>query len=95
MLCFVPLIISLLSFLMITTHWGLFVAVALYGFAHGGFFTVVSPTVAEHFGLRAHGTIFGLILFFGPLWSLLIGVVSYCVLYFFTTETPSESESET
>jgi DNA polymerase elongation subunit (family B) len=25
--------------------------VACYGFAHGGFFTVVAPTVAEHFGL--------------------------------------------
>jgi MFS family permease len=45
----------------------LFVAVAVYGFAHGGFFTVVSPTVAEYFGLQAHGAIFGLVLLSGTI----------------------------
>jgi len=67
MLCFIPLIISLLAFLLIYTPWVLFGAVALYGFAHGGLFTAVSPTVAEYFGLKAHGAIFGLILFFGTI----------------------------
>ena len=37
----------------------------MYGFAHGGLFTVVSPTVAEFFGTRAHGVIFGGIVFLG------------------------------
>ena len=37
----------------------------IYGFAHGGFFTVVSPTVAELFGIGSHGTIFGIVLFSG------------------------------
>ena len=64
---FLPLVASLLAFLFIATPWVLFFAVALYGFAHGGFFTVVSPTVAEYFGLRAHGAIFGIILFCGVL----------------------------
>jgi MFS family permease len=45
----------------------LFAAVPIYGFSHGGFFTVMSPTVAEYFGLQAHGAIFGLILFFGTI----------------------------
>ncbi len=67
MFCFVPLIGSLLAFLLISAPWLLFAAVAVYGFAHGGFFTVMSPTVAEYFGLRAHGAIFGLVLFFGTL----------------------------
>ena len=58
-LCFVPLLIGLLSLLVVETPWLLFPAVAVYGFAHGGFFTVVSPTVAELFGIRAHGAIFG------------------------------------
>ena len=40
---------------------------AVYGFAHGGLFTVVAPTVAELFGTRAHGAIFGGIVFFGTL----------------------------
>lgn len=67
MVCFAPLIASLLAFLVVSAHWVLFVAVAVYGFAHGGFFTVVSPTVAEYFGLRAHGAIFGLVLFSGTI----------------------------
>lgn len=64
---FVPLLLSLLSFLVIDEHWALFAGVALYGFAHGGFFTVTSPNVANYFGLKAHGTIFGLVLFCGTL----------------------------
>ena len=66
-LCFVPLIIGLLALLAADTRWLLFAAVAVYGFGHGGFFTVVSPTVAEFFGTRAHGATFGGILFFGTI----------------------------
>ena len=66
-LCFVPLIASLLAFLFISAPGVLFAAVAVYGLAHGGFFTVTSPTVAEYFGLRAHGAIFGLVLFSGTI----------------------------
>ncbi|MEM7425400.1 MAG: MFS transporter [Pseudomonadota bacterium] len=66
-LCFVPLIISLSLFPLITAPWLLFPAVIIYGFGHGGFFTVVAPTIAEYFGLKAHGTIFGLVLFFGTI----------------------------
>lgn len=64
-LCFVPLIASLCALLLAGEAWMLFAILAVYGFAHGGFFTVVSPTVAEFFGLRAHGAIFGVVLFFG------------------------------
>lgn len=66
-LCFVPLIASLLAFLFISAPGALFAAVAVYGFAHGGFFTVMSPTVAEYYGLQAHGAIFGFVLFFGAI----------------------------
>ncbi len=45
----------------------LFVFSLFYGFAHGGLFTVVSPTVAEYFGIREHGVIFGTVLFFGTI----------------------------
>ena len=41
--------------------------VAIYGFGHGGFFTVTSPVVANLFGTKAHGKIFGTILFFGSI----------------------------
>jgi len=66
-LCFLILITSLISLMNVTGRWPVFVVVALYGFGHGGFFTVVSPTVAEYFGMRAHGAIFGTVLFFGTI----------------------------
>ena len=37
----------------------------IYGFAHGVFFAVLSPMVAELFGLRSHGTLFGAVFFAG------------------------------
>jgi MFS family permease len=63
--CFLPLIASLVAFSAISVPWMLFVCVAVYGVGHGGFFTVTSPTIAQYFGLKAHGKLFGLVLFFG------------------------------
>lgn len=67
LMCFVILLASLIAFMGVTTHGLLFVVVAFYGFGHGGLFTVVSPLVAEYYGMRAHGAIFGTILFFGTI----------------------------
>ena len=66
-MCFGVLLCSLLAFAGITAHGLLYVVVVCYGFCHGGLFTVVSPIVAEYFGMRAHGSIFGTILFFGTI----------------------------
>ncbi len=66
-LCFLPLIASLVALLSITEPWLLFAAIALYGFGHGGLFTIVAPIIAELFGTRAHGAIFGAIVFFGTI----------------------------
>ena len=66
-LCLVPLVTSLLILMVVDTYAPLFAVVALYGFGHGGLFTVVSPTVAEFFGTRAHGAIYGGIYFFGTI----------------------------
>ncbi|MBN2538890.1 MAG: MFS transporter, partial [Deltaproteobacteria bacterium] len=41
----------------------LLVFAVLYGFAHGGFFAVISPLVAEYFGMSSHGAILGLVIF--------------------------------
>ena len=65
--CLVPLITSLLILMVVDTHAALFAVVALYGFGHGGLFTVVSPTVAEFFGTRTHGAIYGGIYLFGTI----------------------------
>lgn len=45
--------------------WKLYVFACIYGLAHGGFFTVISPIVAELFGTASHGALFGLVVFFG------------------------------
>ena len=65
--CLVPLVTSLLMLMGADTHASLFAVVALYGFGHGGLFTVVSPTVAEFFGTRTHGAIYGGIYLFGTI----------------------------
>ena len=67
LLCFAFLLTSLAGLVFITGHTALFAIIAIYGFAHGGLFTVVSPAVAEYFGMKAHGAIFGTVLFFGTI----------------------------
>jgi MFS family permease len=42
--------------------WTLYLFAVIYGFNHGGLFTVFSPKIAELFGTRAHGSIFGAVL---------------------------------
>jgi MFS family permease len=64
-ICFTLLLISLLFLRHIEEPQFLFGFALLYGFAHGGFFTIVSPTLAEYFGMRAIGTVFGTVVFFG------------------------------
>ena len=45
--------------------WMLYLFAAVYGLAHGGFFTAISPLVAEWFGIDSHGSLFGIVVFFG------------------------------
>lgn len=47
------------------SRWMLYLFACVYGLAHGGFFTAISPIVAEVFGTRAHGAIFGILVCFG------------------------------
>jgi len=42
--------------------WTLYLFTVVYGFNHGGLFTAFSPMIAELFGTRAHGSIFGAVL---------------------------------
>jgi MFS family permease len=61
------LVISLAGYALTGNPSGLLPLAALYGFSHGALFVIVSPTVARYFGMRAHGAIFGTVLFFGML----------------------------
>ena len=62
---FFVLIASLVWLQFAGAVWSLYLFGAVYGLAHGGFFTAISPIVAEVFGVLAHGGIFGVVVFTG------------------------------
>jgi MFS family permease len=45
--------------------WMIYLFGVVYGLAHGAFFTAISPLAAEWFGIRFHGTVFGVVACFG------------------------------
>ncbi|MEM7255801.1 MAG: MFS transporter [Pseudomonadota bacterium] len=76
LLCLALLTGSVLFLFFITNPVYLYLFAIVYGFTHGGLFTVVSPTVAERFGLIEHGRIFGLIIFFGTIGGAVMPIVT-------------------
>ncbi len=66
-ICLIVLFCGFIVLQLAAEAWMLFIFAAIYGFAHGGFFTVVSPMVAELFGTDSHGLLFGIVLFSGTL----------------------------
>jgi len=65
--------VSLFWLLAANELWMLYLFAAVFGFAYGGLMTLMSPMVAELFGLKSHGSIYGTVLFgmtvgaaFGP-----------------------------
>jgi MFS family permease len=75
-MCFAALILGLTGLLLVSAPVMLFGVIAIYGFAHGGLFVVVSPTAAEFFGMRALGAVFGTIVFFGTVGGSLMPIVA-------------------
>lgn len=64
-ICLAVLIASFVWLQTAREMWMLYSFAAVYGLAHGGIFTVISPIVAELFGIRAHGALFGVVVFGG------------------------------
>ena len=62
-ICLILLILAFLWIQLAKELWMLYLFAVVYGFGHGGLLTVISPIVAEHFGLRSHGAIFGIVFF--------------------------------
>lgn len=62
-ICLVLLISALLWLQLASELWMLYLFAIVYGFSHGGLYTVISPIVAEYFGLRSHGALFGIVVF--------------------------------
>lgn len=77
--CLALLIICFLWLNIAREMWMLYMFAAIYGVAHGGIFTVMSPIAAELFGIRSHGVIFGIVAFSGTvggsLGPILAGIV--------------------
>ena len=63
--CFVLLLADLVWLQFADRLWMFYLFGTIYGLAHGGFFTAISPLVAEWFGIRSHGTLFGIVVCFG------------------------------
>ena len=64
-ICFPIMVIALFWLQIAGEQWMLSLFAIVYGFAHGGFFTLISPLTAELFGLKSHGVIFGIVSFSG------------------------------
>ena len=45
--------------------WKLYLFAAVYGFSHGGFFTLISPLIAGLFGTRSQGSLLGIVILSG------------------------------
>jgi len=66
-LCCMIVLGAFVLLLFASNFWMLVLFAVIYGFAHGGFATLISPLVGELFGLRSHGTILGVVIFFGTI----------------------------
>jgi MFS family permease len=64
-ICFILLIAGFLWLQVAREAWMLYLFAAIYGVAHGSFFTLISPTIARLFGISSHGVILGIVLFSG------------------------------
>jgi MFS family permease len=62
-ICFACFIFAFITILTIHKLWVLYLFAVLYGFGHGGLWVLLSPVLAELFGIASHGTIFGLVYF--------------------------------
>ncbi|MBN2125573.1 MAG: MFS transporter [Deltaproteobacteria bacterium] len=63
--CFLLLTLVLLWLQVADEPWMLVLFALFYGVVHGGFFTIISPIVADYFGIKAHGFLFGIVAFCG------------------------------
>jgi len=60
-ICFIAVIGALFCLLIARELWMFYLFAAFFGFAYGGIAVLQSPLVAELFGLKSHGIIFGAI----------------------------------
>ncbi len=61
------LCVALLSMVLMRQLWMLYLIIPIYGFAHGGTYSLISPMVAEMFGTASQGAIYGVVIFGGTI----------------------------
>lgn len=66
-ICYLVMLASFIILQFAYTPVLLYVFAVVYGFAHGGSFTAMSPLMAEFFGTRSHGQLFGTVVFIGTI----------------------------
>lgn len=59
-ICFALLVASILLLLIAKELWMLYLFAVLFALGYGGMSAVISPTIAQFFGLVSHGTILGI-----------------------------------
>jgi MFS family permease len=74
--CFHIIIAALLWLQVANSLWMLYLFACVYGVAHGGFFTAISPLTAEVFGIASHGAIFGIVVFIGTVGGVIGPIVA-------------------
>ncbi len=65
LVCFGVLTAAVILLQFTGPSWILYVFAPVYGFAHGGFFAIVSPLVADMFGIKSHASNLGMFFFIG------------------------------
>ena len=68
--CLLPMTIALLTIPFTKNILFIYILLFLYGFSHGGHFTIAPFIIAENFGLKNLGAVFGKITFFGAIGSV-------------------------
>jgi MFS family permease len=63
LICLLFLLLALCWLQAVQTLWMFYLFATVYGFAHGGFFSLVSPLIAKFFGTKSHGLLFGIVIF--------------------------------
>ena len=74
-ICLVMLSISIFWLILAQDLWMLYLFAVIFGFGYGGLSVLISPIVAEYFGLRSHGVIMGVVIMFGGSAGMAIGPV--------------------
>jgi MFS family permease len=76
---FILMTVALVYLLIAKEIWALYLFTVVFGFGYGGMVALQSPLVADLFGLRSHGVIFGTVAYSarigGALGSFLVGLI--------------------